>query len=98
MKQQSDESMADYWADVAPAMKEASQKKRASNRENSAALLIKEGIDFYSKNGGAHLIVSGGGHTFDFWPGTGLWEMRGSTQRHRGVRKLIALIKRSSKQ
>ncbi len=98
MKQQSDESMADYWADVAPAMKEASKKKRASNREASAFMLAEAGIAFVSRNAGAHLIVTGGGRTFDFWPGTGLWEMRGSTQRHRGVRKLITLIRNASKQ
>jgi len=33
------------------------------------------------------------GHTYDFWPGTGLWKLRGGTRTHRGVRKLLEQIK-----
>lgn len=81
--------MGELWREVA----EARKQKRAGNRESSADLLRKAGLSFVDKNLGAHLIVSGKGHTIDFWPGTGLWIMRGSTQRHYGVRKLIALLK-----
>lgn len=87
------ETGAEFWADVRPAMAEASKQKRASNRDNSAVLLAAEGIEFTSHNLGAHLVVKGKGHTFDFWPGTGLWAMRGSTKKHRGVRRLVNLIK-----
>ena len=69
-----DETMADFWRDVKPAMQEASQQRRASNRDNSAAMLRANGVQFESKNGGAHLVVRDGiGRIFDFWPGTGLW-------------------------
>lgn len=74
------------------ALKKDRQEKRAANRESSADLLVSSGISFDARNNGAHLIVHGIGHTFDFWPGTGLWSMRGSTQKHRGVRSLIKLI------
>lgn len=40
-----------------------------------------------------HLIVRALGQTFDFWPGTGLWQQRGTTQQHRGVHKLIERCK-----
>lgn len=55
-----DDTMADYWRDAKPAMQEASQQRRASNRANSAALLRANGVPFESKNGGAHLIVRDG--------------------------------------
>lgn len=78
----------DFWKDV----REARKDKRAANRDDSAALLNAAGIEYTSKNGGAHLIVRGHAGTADFWPGTGLWRLRGSTQQHRGVRKLIRLM------
>jgi hypothetical protein len=81
--------IGDFWRDV----NAARQEKRASNRASSPDLLREAGISFESKNGGAHLIVKVRGHTIDFWPGTGLWIMRGSTKRHGGVRKLIAFVK-----
>ena len=85
-----DDSMSDFWRDV----KAASQMKRANNRQSSPDLLRAAGVPFTTKNGDAHLIVkTDGGHTVDFWPGTGLWIMRGSTQRHGGVKKLIAFCK-----
>ena len=76
------------------AMKEASQEKRANNRASSAQLLTDAGIDFVSKNAGAHLIVE---DRIDFWPGTGLWIVRGETKKHRGIRKLITRIGDSQK-
>ena len=85
-----DDDMGAFWRDV----KAASQAKRANNRKSSPELLQEAGIPFEWKNGGAHLIVrTDGGHVVDFWPGTGLWIMRGSTQRHGGVRKLIKFCK-----
>ncbi len=84
--------MGDHWRDVAPAMKERSQAKRAENREQSAAILRAAGVVFYAQNDGAHLIVLRSQSTYDFWPGTGLWKVRGSTQRHRGIRHLLRHI------
>ena len=70
----------------------AKQQKRAKNREDSAQMLRDAGVQFLENNNGAHLIVTVGEHVFDFWPGTGLWKMRGSTQQHRGVRGLLKMI------
>lgn len=85
-----DDDLGAYWRDV----KAASQAKRAGNRKSSAELLREAGVQFTAKNGDAHLIVrTDSGHVIDFWPGTGLWIMRGSTQRHGGVRKLITFCK-----
>ena len=87
--------MGDYWHDVRPAMVKESQQRRASNRERSAALLQSNGIPFESKNGGAHVVVNGGKAVIDFWPGTGLWQERGSIATPgfiatgRGVRSLV---------
>jgi hypothetical protein len=70
----------------------AKQEKRAKNRDDSARLLREAGIPFTPMNDGAHLIVTLNGHFYDFWPGTGLWKMRGSTQKHRGVWKLLKML------
>lgn len=81
-----DDDMGEVWREY----KAARQAKRADNRESSAAILAEAGIPFVSKNEGAHLIVR---NDIDFWPGTGLWRVRGSTQRHRGVSKLLKFCK-----
>lgn len=70
-------------------MKAAAQERRANNRENSPARLTEAGIKYESKNGGAHLVVTALGKTIDFWPGTGLWIVRGQSRRQRGVFRLI---------
>lgn len=90
-----DETMADYWRDVKPAMQEASQQRRATNRLSSAEMLRANGVQFEAKNDGAHLIVRDGvGRVFDFWPGTGLWKMRGTNLQRRGVRALLKITKK----
>lgn len=81
-----DDDMGALWREHAAAR----QVKRADNREASASMLRDAGIPFVSKNEGAHLIVR---NDIDFWPGTGLWRVRGSTQRHRGVSKLLKFCK-----
>ncbi len=73
----------------------AKQEKRASNREQSALILQRGGCVFESKNNGAHLIVLAGPHEVDFWPGTGLWIVRGEQQKRRGVRKLLTFVEQS---
>ncbi len=79
------------------ALRQAKQAKRADNRDQSAALLTRAGVLFESKNIGAHLIVEAGAQTVDFWPGTGLWIVRGPSSpdgKGRGVRKLIDYVER----
>jgi len=83
-----DESMGDVWRDV----KEARAEKRASNREQSAQILRDAGVEFESKNLGAHLIVTAECGVFDFWPGTGLWQRRGDPKQSRGVHSLMRKI------
>lgn len=82
-----DYSMGEVFA----GMRQASQERRASNRDRSALRLAEEGIPFVSNNGGVHLVVAG---AWDFWPGTGKWKERGGRARAgRGVFGLIRLIK-----
>lgn len=82
----------DYWRDVKPLMKEESQRRRKRNREGSADLLKQNGVQFESKNGGAHLIVEGTKSTIDFWPGTGKFITRDG-KRGRGVKNLLKFCK-----
>ena len=86
----------DYWRDVKPAMKERSAQKRANNREGSAHFLKEAGLSFESKNDGAHLIVRHYPLVIDFWPGTGLWQVRGKPFRRRGVRSLIDYARKNN--
>lgn len=72
-------------------MRRRSEEKRASNRENSAQILAQYGIEFESKNIGAHLIVKHAGKIVDFWPGTGKWIVRDGKQ-GRGVSRLLKLL------
>lgn len=68
-------------------------ERRASNRELSADKLSGLGVQFESKNGGAHLIVKHGGLTVDFWPGTGKYIPRKPGAKHgRGVFNLLKLL------
>lgn len=77
-------------------LREESMRKRAANRENSARILREKGIPFEEKSAGVHLILKArDGEPFaDFWPGTGLWIIRATQRRGRGVFKLAALVTR----
>ena len=85
--------MGEYFA----AWREVKQAKRASNTEQSTAILQRSGVTFSSPNGGAHLIVLAGPHVVDFWPSTGLWIIRKAktNARRRGVRKLVEFVEQS---
>lgn len=83
----------EYFSDL----KKAGQLKRASNRDNSAALLTHAGVKFEAKSDGIHLIVDYVDGKIDFWPGTGLWIVRSNSQRGRGVQKLIYLVKKGQR-
>lgn len=66
--------------------------RRASNRHNSPQILTAHGIDFETKNAGAHLIVRLGDLVVDFWPGTGKYITRGANSKTgRGVFNLLKL-------
>lgn len=90
--------MADVWV----SHRQRSADKRASNRASSAGVLRARGVDYTSHNDGAHLVVAdahallGHGHVIDFWPGTGLWKVRGSLLEGRGVRSLLKFLKNTS--
>lgn len=69
-----------------------SQARRADNRESSANILTEHGVQFETKNMGAHLIVSHDGHVIDFWPGTGKYIPRSGGRPGRGVFNLLKAI------
>lgn len=72
-------------------MRTSSESRRAVNRDRGAALLTEAGIAYASHNGGAHLVVTALGQTWDYWPGTGLWQRRGAPRQvGRGIRLLIS--------
>lgn len=81
--------MGEFWRDVKPAMKEASVVKRATNRDASTETLRRHGVQFDSRNAGAHLIVKHAGKVVDFWPGTGKWIVRGQHKARRGLFPLL---------
>ena len=61
--------MRDIERTEALSWKVESEARRADNREKSAVILADRGIQFETKNMGAHLIVSHDGKVADFWPG-----------------------------
>jgi hypothetical protein len=78
-----------------PAVREVAKEKRRNNREQSTNLLRARGVEFETKNAGAHLIVRAAGRVFDFWPGTGKYMERGDRPVNgRGVFELLKELKR----
>lgn len=86
------DDMGEFWRGV----KEQSQQKRATNREDSAQMLKAAGVEFQDHNLGAHLIVTAPNTLVDFWPGTGLWTPRSTKKSKRGVRSLIAFCRKGN--
>lgn len=89
-------------------MKDTSKAKRASHRETSPEILQREGISFYSNNGGVHLICTYNHKKFtlqaDLWPGTGRFQIRGDAgmgaprgTKGFGVFNLVKLLKGAKK-
>lgn len=81
--------MAEVWADF----RAHKQKKKRSNLAFSTRQLTENGIEFVAHNGGIHLVLTKGDQTIDYWPSTGLWWIRGTASKRRGVQRLIAYIK-----
>jgi hypothetical protein len=61
------------------------QEQRERNRKTAEAELTLRKIPFAVHNAGAHLVVDG---RIDYWPGTGLWIVRGG-RRGRGLARLL---------
>lgn len=80
------------WAGLREYFKNASQARRAGNREESPKLLTAAGVTFTTHNLGAHLIVDGPECVVDFWPGTGKWIVRKGGPTGRGVFKLLKFL------
>jgi hypothetical protein len=84
--------MAEGWAE----WREKKQKKKRSNMAASTAMLTGAGVSFQSHNSGVHLVLSKGEELIDFWPSTGLWWIRGTSNKRRGIQKLIQHMKRAA--
>lgn len=81
--------MAELWGDF----RAHKQAKKRSNLAASTRLLEGAGIPFTVHNSGIHLVLTKGDQTIDFWPSTGLWWIRGTANKRRGVQRLIAYMK-----
>lgn len=69
------------------------KERRASNTTRSTSILTHLGIDFETKNNGAHLIVRHAGKTIDFWPSTGKYIPRAPGSKHgRGVFNMLKML------
>lgn len=79
-------------AETFNAWRNLKKAKRASNTERSTQALIDAGIPFESHNAGAHLVIKVGSTVYDFWPSTGLWWLRPTKIKHRGVFRLIQTV------
>jgi len=83
-----DDDASSLWA----AFREAKQKKRRSNLAYSTQQLVTAGIVYEAHNGGIHLVIHTRAEIIDFWPSTGLWWIRGTRNKRRGIVKLIKYV------
>ncbi|VTU38488.1 hypothetical protein H4CHR_04438 [Variovorax sp. PBS-H4] len=74
-------------------MREESKQRRAANREHAPKVLAEAGVKHTILNHGAYIRI--GREVADFWPGTGKWIDRKRNVEGRGVKNLIAHLKRS---
>ena len=81
--------MAEDWA----AFREMKQAKRRSNMAESTSRLEREGFAFTSHNHGVHLVLMKGAQAIDYWPSTGLWWIRGTRNKRRGIDRLVKFLK-----
>ncbi len=83
--------MAEGWAE----WREVKQKKTLQpcsvNRHAH-----KRWHPFQSNNNGIHLVLLKNEQFIDFWPSTGLWWIRGTSNKRRGIQKLINYMKTAS--
>ena len=85
--------MSEVWAEF----RAFKQDKRRSNLANSTKLLEAAGVAFTSNNEGIHLVIQKDAETIDYWPSTGLWWIRGTRNKRRGVHRLLAYMKKGAR-
>jgi len=68
------------------------RNNRALNRVSSQQLLESRNIEYWTNNGGVHLIVIGNHGYIDFWPGKGKWKARDGSRDGFGVFNLLEMI------
>lgn len=83
-------------ADVFNDLRKFKQEKRRSNTAYSTNMLRENGIEFAVNNGGIHLVLTKADQVIDYWPSTGLWWIRGTSNKRRGIAKLIKYMKASA--
>ena len=76
--------------------REIKRQKKRSNLAFSTRQLTEAGLTFKSNNYGVHLVLMKDAQPIDFWPSTGLWWIRGTSNKRRGIDKLIAYMKQRS--
>lgn len=80
--------MSEIWGDL----REMRQEKKRSNLAASTKMLKQRNIPFVAHNGGIHLVLSRGEQKIDYWPSTGLWWIRGTSNKRRGITRLLAYM------
>lgn len=72
--------------------RQQSKQKRAANRNASKKVLQQFNVQYQECNNGAHLIIQNKEETIDFFPGTGLFIVRNTDKRARGIKCLILYL------
>lgn len=80
-------------AEVFNDLRKFKQEKRRSNTAYSTNMLRESGIAFETHNGGIHLVLTKNDQVIDYWPSTGLWWIRGTRNKRRGIARLITYMK-----
>jgi len=69
-----------------------SQERRKRYRSYGSSRLEALGVQFTTRNDGAHLIITHAGKVVDYWPGTGKFIVRGSNRHRRGINNLLKTL------
>lgn len=76
----------------------AKKEKKEKNRINSTEILKKNGIPIQLCNLDRQIIIRLPTATIDFYPSTGLYKVRNTKIKHRGIKNLLQYISKQTGQ
>lgn len=71
------------------ALKEHNKQQKRARLAQSLKLFAQEGIPFSSNDGGVHCVFQAGFRTYDVWPSTNRWRLRGGIKSFFGMQAFI---------
>lgn len=89
-----DYTMGEFYA----GLRQERQERGAERRDHAPRVLAEEGVNIARiENNGAHIIIHHAAQHVDFWPASGLWIVRETKERRRGLWPLIRHCQKAAK-